>query len=443
MTHGHTDPPAEIPASRAWQRGFWRPLCALVLCCGLLDATSILNTDTFGIGVFIVASGIAGISIAISATPDVRGTATLKYAHLAACIIYLVILWLMVCVQVAMQVQAGDRLFTQTMLRTLVVGHFIVCLTILKLVDDREYVKSVLFWFLLIYLTYGIYDFAAQILHYPRVLDFLRNNTSFSINRQSGSQGWISLPRLSSLAAEPSMTTMQVALSAYVSLQFKGARRFLLMALCVLFVIGTFARSVWITILGSALLAAAMSLLQRRSKRTGLDFTKLALLLLAVCLPIIVMTSYYVLNPGSTADLSELIRVESSRAGIDMFLQHPFVGVGFEGWRGSTASFPGHVFGSLQTITQINNGFSVYLASLGFLGICAIYTPLFLILTQPRLSVSAAAWWVGIYCLSALNTDFITVASTWTALAVMMTLPISDPIHEERAGAGIRLLEIR
>ncbi len=438
MTTGHAGLSPEIPAPGEWQRGFWRPLCALVLCCGLLDATSVFNTDTFGIGVFILASGIAGLSIAFTAAPDVRGTATLKYAHLAACIIYLAILWLMVCVQLAMRIQADDRLFTQAMLRTLVIGHFIVCLTILKLVDDREYVKSVLFWFLLIYLLYGIYDFAAQILHYPRILDFLRNNTSFFINRQTGSQGWISLPRLSSLAAEPSMTTMQVALTAYIALQFSGWRRFLLMTLCVLFVTGTFARSVWITMLGSALLATGMSLLKRWSRRTGVDFTRLALLLIAICLPLVIMTSSYTLTPGSNADLSELIRVESSRAGVDMFLRHPFLGVGFEGWRGSGAAFTGHVFGSFQSITQINNGFAVYLASLGLLGLFAIYTPLLLILTQPRISPAATAWWIGTYCLSALNTDFITVASTWTALAVMMALATTDPRHEGRAAAAAR-----
>ena len=426
MTYGHADSPRSAPLSGEWQRGFWRLLCALVLCCGLLDATSVFNTETFGIGVFIVVSGFAGLSIVISARPDLRAAAALKYTHLSACIIYLAILWLIVFVQMTMQVQAGDRLFTQTMLRTLVVGHFIVCLTVLKLVDDREYVKAVLFWFLLIYLAYGIYDFAAQILHYPRFLDFLRNNTSFDISRQTGSQGWISLPRLSSLAAEPSMTTMPVALSAYLALQFKGARKVLLLTLCTLFVIGTFARSVWITMLASALLAAAMSLLKRWTAKTGLDLTRVVSLLLAILLPLIVMASPYLVTPGPNADLSELIRVESSRAGVDMFLHHPFLGVGFLGWRGSSASFTGHVFGSFQVITQVNNGFSAYLASLGLLGTFVIYTPLFLIMTQPRISVSGVAWWLGIYCFSALNTDLLTVASTWTVLAVMMTLSVPE-----------------
>lgn len=439
--YGRTERPMAIPTSTQWQREFWRLLCALVLCCGLLDATAIYNTNTFGISVFVVASGIAGLSIVLSTAPDVRGTATLKYTHLVACILCLAIFWLIACVQLAMRVQADDKVFTQTMLRTLVIGHFIVCLTILKLVDDREYVKSVLFWCLLIYLSYGIYDFAAQIFQYPRFLDPLRNNASFFISRQTGTQGWIALPRLSSLAAEPSLTAMPVALSAYLAFQFRGPRRFLLIALCTLFVLGTFARSVWITMVGGTLLVVGMKVLKHWSRRSGLDPTKLALLILAICLPPIVMASSDFITPGPNADTSELIRVEASRAGIDMFLHHPLVGVGFEGWRGSAASFKGHVFGSAQIITEIDNGFSLYLASLGLLGIFAIYTPLFLILTQPRISVSATAWWVGIYCFSALNTDFISLASTWTALAVIMTLSSSGSIHENQASPATRLLE--
>jgi hypothetical protein len=268
-------------------------------------------------------------------------------------------------------------------------------------------------------MAYGLYDFFAQILELPRFLDWLRNKSSFNITRAQGAQGWIGLPRIMSLAAEPSHTLMPIALTFFVASRLQGWQRIGLLSLAVLFTLGTFSRSCWIAYLGGAAAAAAASVLNkwdgdpRNSER--LNYSMIALL------PVIVLCTPFFTSDHSWSDTSFIERTDSSRAGVWLFLEEPLLGVGYFGWQGQTSRFSSLLMGLPDNISSLHNGVAVNLAAFGIGGAAIVLLPLVLVARARGLSVAEKSWWIAVTALGMLGGDYLSLPSTWTAIGIAIT----------------------
>jgi O-antigen ligase len=340
---------------------------------------------------------------------------------IAAGLLFVAIIWLLAILQVWFEPSDPFRLFTQTTLRTLLVGHFLLCLALLSDIQDERFVLTCLAWIVFIYISYGIYDFVAQIFKYPRFLNALRNNHTFSINQGFGVQGWIFLPRLSSLAAEPSHTAVPAILALYIAARLGGWKRVVLLGLTLLFCVGTFARTIWIAVLGAAgawIVTAALSRLGADGRRAATAFV----VVMAIALPLSVLAVPLLLPVAADADASILDRFDSSRAGVLLFQAHPIIGIGFHGWDSHPIyAVTDRVASSTGYLSNILNGIASYLAALGLVGLVIVYVPIWLILRAGSLHAVEKAWWIGAYSLVLLGGDYLALASTWTVLAVAIS----------------------
>lgn len=402
-----------------------RVALTILIVCGLLDATAVLNISSFGVGAYVAADAFALGVLAFYARGVGWSRIAVKRDTMIVALVVVALIWLMATLQTWLQMTDTWRTLTQSTLRTLLVSHFLICTIFIREVNDRTFLLKVVALFLTLYLFYGIYDFIAQIVGYPRVLNGLRNSHSFSINQGIGSQGWIVLPRLSSLAAEPSHTAMQVLLSLYVAFALVSRwRRVGLVTLTLAFCIGTFARTIWVAVAGAIFGVIIGFLLMRGGK----DLNKMAATLVvsvAVLLPMAVLLfPLFTLLP-SGADLSILERFDSARAGLLFFAQHPLVGIGLHGWDNHpTHDVVDTIAASPGDLREIFNGVAAYLAALGVLGLFVVYAPLVLLL-RSNLPVIGKTWWVCAYSLMLLGGDYLALVSTWTMLAVV-TAP-NDP----------------
>lgn len=397
-----------------------RFLLGLALTCGILDATAAFNTANFGIGAYIVVSGLCGLILVVrshiigDAAEAADGIPSLP---LKATLFAIALLWLYASLQTSLQIANPQTLLTQTSVRTILMGHFLVCVFLIRVVDDRDYLHQLLTMILALYISYGIYDLAAQALHLPRFLDFLRNSNSVAITTMVGAQGWIHLPRIMSLASEPAATLMPLALAFFVFGRLRGAKRPLLLGLCVVFCVGTFARSVWIAVVASTCIALGFGLIQslwaRSSPRLCLYLASAAALVLPMC----ILYLPFITPISVNADGSLIERTGSSRAAVSIFADHALTGIGFEGWIGRILG-SGDPTSGLTSINYIHSGVGMYLAALGLAGVVIVYLPILLIMNNRALSMVSKGWWLGIYCFSNLSGDYIALPATWTAIAV-------------------------
>lgn len=401
-------------------------LFVLVLICGLLDATAVVSTATFGIGVYIVADAIAVTILIARAVILPNPVEGIPRRHLTAGAACIGLIWLLTIIQVWKQVGTASTLFTQASLRTILIGHFLVCSTIIVTADKAKLLRTTLACGLALYLAYGLYDMAAQLLGYPRFLSFLRNNASFFISTEEGAQGWIQLPRLSSLAAEPSHTLIHVSLALFVFMYMRGLSRILGVMLAITFALGTFSRTLWMTILGASIVTLGIRTLHRFERNSGAPYSRAAVFIAALCLPVIVITVPLLPSIGETGDLSFMERLDTSRTALWLFLDNPLLGVGFQGWQGQYFFFSDKLIGPAHGLSQVHNGFAVYLAAMGIAGLTIVYAPLLLLVSSEHLSPPAKGWWISTYCLSALGGDYIAMPSTWTALAVALLWSVQD-----------------
>jgi len=417
-----------------------RAVLALVLVCGLLDATAAFNTASFGVGVYIVASAYGAFLLIARAWTAPYAVDSLRSDLLKPAVLSIVLLWTFALLQIWHQRGEPLTLFTQTVLRTILLGHLIICLTLIRSVNDPAFVNRVVIWFLGIYITYGLYDFGAQILGWPRFLDVLRNSQSVAIADAVGAQGWIKLPRLSSLSAEPSHTVMPVALAFFMFTQLKGWPRRVLLTFVIMFCVGTFARTLWIAMLGAAMMSATLWVLSRFRAPLASKLTGIGIVAAAILLPVIVGIAPFVALSGDVADLSTVERFDSARTAILLFFDHPLLGLGFYGWDGKAMQFSYLMSGPASSFKVVHNGFAVYLVSLGIIGIVLVYMPSLLIVRARGLSPAQKGWWIGAYSLALLGGDYLALPSTWTMIAVVVTynwqaMTKTTQPHEGIAGA--------
>lgn len=390
-------------------------IVAALLVGGLLDATVVTNTAEFGVGVYIAVGVIAIFFLARQVL--LRGrSASLPPVPFIAILICVALLWLIVSLQVWSSLGSTSALLRQTALRTILLGHFLLCALFFAYSEKSPLARRALLIFLCVFVGYGLYDFVAQILSLPRFLDALRNSQSVAITQTVGPQGWIRLPRLASLAAEPSHTLMPLAMTFFAAAHLRGWRRMALMSAALLFALGTFSRTVWIALAAGAGLAVGVGVTMRlwRNARLG----NALLVGAALCLPLAVLMVPSFVQPGIGSDSSVVERLDSSRVGFWLFLSSPLLGHGFQGWEGLTYQFAGSLTGSATGLTYVHNGMAVYLASLGISGLVLIYTPLVCLLTTPSLGFAAKGWWIGAYSLALFGGDYLGLPSTWTVVAI-------------------------
>jgi hypothetical protein len=289
---------------------------------------------------------------------------------------------------------------------------------------------------------YGLFDFVAQVLHLPRFLNFLRNSESFAITQSVGDQGWLRLPRIMGLAAEPAHTMLPLALAMFVFFRLGGWKRALLLSLSVLFCVATFARSVWIAIAGAALLAFAFRMLEMMCRWRAREVGSGALAAVALVLPLAMFVLPVVLPIAADADLSVLKRMDSSRAGFQLFMDNPVAGVGFEGWVGYPFGF-GDDMQATSLIFFVLNGVAIYLAALGVLGLLVVYLPLVLVVTARGLTLAEKGWWTGVVGLSHFGGDYLVFASFWTSIAVVVCWSSRAATGERASASSFRRAPIK
>lgn len=409
----------------------------LVVAAGLLDATAILNTGSFGIGVYIPASGLAGLLMLIIAVRHAPLETYLTPTEFFVVALAFLGIWTSASSQLWQSIGSPPIILTQSMLRTMLLGQMLVMLLLCRMIDDSAYVERVTLAFLSLFLLYGLYDFAAQVLGWPRFLNFLRNNESFFVSQQTGEQGWIRLPRLSSLAPEPSLTTFHVALSYFLASRMQRWRRSFYLVVTA-FLIGTFARSLWVVVLAGAGGALGMALLRRAAPGLPRRTSILTLGLAACLLPAIATFAPLFTVPAVDADPSVVERIDSSASALRLFFEHPLTGVGYQGWSGSYFRFSDVLYGSIRALNQVHNGYSAQLAALGVIGAVIIYLPSLLVLSASNLSSVEKGWWLAGFSASALGGDFLSAPSTWTVLALVLVLaapPVRRPSGQQRGAS--------
>jgi hypothetical protein len=400
----------------------------ILIVCGLLDATAVLNVSSFGIGAYVAADVFALGVLAFHARAVGWSQIVMNRDTMILALVLVALIWLFATLQTWFEMTDTWRVLTQSTLRTLLVVHFLICTAFIEMVDDKKFLVKVVALSLSFYLLYGMYDFLAQIVGYPRFLNGLRNSQSFNINQGIGGQGWIALlPRLSSLAAEPSHTAMQVLLGFYLASTFVSRwRRSGLMILTLAFCVGTFARTIWIAVAG-AIVGVMISFLLMRG---GKDLKKTAAMLvvaIAILLPMAVLTFPLFTWLPAGADLSIAERFDSSKAGLLFFAQHPLLGVGLHGWD----NHPIHdvvdrISAAPGDLREVFNGVAAYLAALGVAGLFVVYAPLVLLL-RSNLEVVEKTWWVCAYSLTLLGGDYLALVSTWTTIAIVTASIKSSP----------------
>lgn len=400
----------------------------ILIVCGLLDATAVLNISTFGVGAYVAADVFALGVLAFHARAVGWSQIVVKRDTMILALVLVALIWLFATLQTWFELTDTWRVLTQSTLRTLLVVHFLVCTVFIEMVDDKRFLLKVVALSITLYLLYGMYDFLAQLVGYPRFLNALRNSQSFNVNQAIGGQGWIGLlPRLSSLAAEPSHTAMQVLLGFYLAATFVSRwRRAGLIILTLAFCVGTFARTIWIAVAGAIVGAMFSSLLMRG----GRDLRKTAAMLvvaIAVLLPMAVLTFPLFTRLPADADLSISERFDSSKAGLLFFAQHPLLGVGLHGWDNHpTHDVVDRISAAPGDLREIFNGVAAYLAALGVAGLFVVYAPLALLL-RSNLAVAEKTWWVCAYSLTLLGGDYLALVSTWTTIAIVTASIKSSP----------------
>jgi hypothetical protein len=406
----------------------------MLIVCGMLDATAVANISTFGIGAYVAADALALGVLALHARRVGWPNITVKRETLLLVFVLIAMIWLFAALQSWLEMTDTWRSMTQTTLRTLLVVHFLICSIFISLVNDRRYVIGVVTLFLSFYLLYGIYDFVAQIVGYPRFLDALRNSHSFSINQGVGLQGWVSLPRLSSLAAESSHTAMHVLLGFFLALALaKRLRRVALIILTFAFCLGTFARTIWIAVAGAGTGAAVVPVLMRGERHLK-KLTSVLVVVTGVSLPIAVLLVPFFIRLPIDADLSAIERFDSSKAGVLLFAQQPLLGMGLHGWD----NHPVHdvvdrVVAAPGDLRDVLNGVAVYMSALGIAGLLVVYVPLVLLL-RSNMEMAAKTWWICAYSLILLGGDYIALVSTWTTIAIVTAPSLLLP-HATRFSA--------
>ncbi len=214
---------------------------------------------------------------------------------------------------------------------------------------------------------YGIYQLPAKILGLPLFLDWLRNNRSFDIYHYD-TAGWVNLVRATSIYAEPSQCTVPILVLMLLNI-YLPVRRYskaIVWIVVVLFTILTFSRTTWIAIIALIVagLIAKTRILQRQSQHITIS---VAVLLLAVTL---IMPTWAFYSANYKADLSRQERAGSVVIGLNLIIEHPWLGSGWNSYETLMPSYPIAIEGVSPDVEfrTIHNMFVSYTEQAGFAG---------------------------------------------------------------------------
>ena len=267
-----------------------------------------------------------------------------------------------------------------------------------------------------VYVLYGFYDISAQIYGLPHFLEFVRNNHSTYVST-AVTGGWIGLPRISSLAAEPSLTSTPIMIFfATCAIMLTGWRRNTGFLLLIIFTIGTAARSLWlvaaISVIGTmgAKLAEYFSSDLNRAR-----WSKASLAAGCFLLPILLL-SIRLSVPSDDKDFSIQERQEATRAGFELFQSNPVVGLGFEAKNVYYRNYADRLSNFTTTPTVIHNGLAAYISSLGVIGFLMFEIPFLLIVIDGNLSFRWKVYWLSVMLMLLQIGDLTYQSSFWVVL---------------------------
>jgi ABC-type multidrug transport system fused ATPase/permease subunit len=398
-------------------RNLDRALAAAIPICGLLDATAIFNFAGFGIPIAWALTAILIFRLwhDREALPQVYAANINLRLCLNASLCFTALLWSISAIHTFVRGEDAQANLFQCISRTSTPIFMVAATTFLALTKTNRQAWNSLLAFGCLYVVYGLYDLAAQIAGMPRFLEFLRNSNSIHIAHEI--TGWTGTPRVASLASEPSTTSIPLIVfaSAIISkMKIEWLRAFLLV-LCVIFVIATFARTLWLVIIGTMAACLLMKMLLSLKKTDANRIASAGLFVIALWLPILMLVVRVGLG-GEDIDYSVAERQESTRAGYESFLAHPIVGSSFTALENNYRIYSSYLSHFLTAPAAIHNALATYMANLGIFGYIMFSIPLVMIVILHNLPALWKCFWLSTFILVAQGHDMMYFPSFWTAL---------------------------
>lgn len=219
-----------------------------------------------------------------------------------------------------------EKLVKQALTWGVVVLHFILLSHFFRHLSWSEY-RAVVWWALVglaAASAYSLYQFVGLTKGWPAV-DVFRNSQLYSILHSGGESGWSGTLRATAFAPEPSIWAGQIVSSLGLLWFVHGRwKRWVLAVLMGLSLLLTFSRAGWFSLV---LLVFALAVIEWRTIRAIAIPTLLsigALLYVVVSVEANVWQRLLALT-----DLSLQLRVQTQLEALELWLQHPVIGVGY------------------------------------------------------------------------------------------------------------------
>jgi hypothetical protein len=408
-----------VPAAKL-NRVVERVFLFLVVASGLMEATAVFNTATFGIPFFWATTALMLWALAAAFLRGERGV-RLDRRVLALVFALLLLLGGLTLVQVLVGRVEASIALPQLVARTALASFFLILAVFLIWRQNFLPTLAVLAAFLAIYVGYGLFDFVGQIFGWPGFLNFLRNSVSYGAAEARGAQGWLRLPRVMSLASEPSTTTLLTTLALYAGF-FLWPRRWFYGALIfatLVFSALTFSRSNWLTVGAATVAAGFATALVRFRPRLYRPIVWLGLAPVMIVLPLLYLISVSEIS-SVFSDSSAADRSATTLMGLRIFFDHPLLGVGLNNFEDQVWRYGGGLLDPLaKEIDLIANGPAFYLQAFGAWGLAFFYLPIIYVISLERLSPTARLWWVVALSVYGSTVDFYYLPQAWFVLALL------------------------
>lgn len=334
---------------------------------GALIATSILTIGDSGVPLFSLA-----VLVPILAAPFAwRGgryfpiTRKEMFVLLGTAAIFLL---LAIATFLQMMLDREDALknLTHAAIRLFFLVYFSICV---------YYLHGGTFWACLRWLRrilallalYGIYQVPAKLLGLPLVLDWLRNNPSFSLY-DFNTAGWVQLVRATSVYAEPSQCTVPVLALIWLNIYVPAPRwsKWIVWFATFVFAVLTFSRMIWVAIFVLILVGmVSRAKALHRERRWNTRWLAAAVLVIALVMP---LWAFYSGNYKS--DFSRQERAGSIVIGLRLVEQRPWLGSGWNSFEVLVPSYQVDVEGASPEVSFrfIHNMFVSYWEQAGVAG---------------------------------------------------------------------------
>jgi hypothetical protein len=390
-------------------------LTSLVLFAGILDATALLElSDSFILAFWVaVPLGLAALWLySLAGQPIVTSGAAMLLGA-----VLLIAFWLPPTIEMTLGVVSPEIVLKQDIARTVLVSYFLILQSLVLTSGDSIRCARILRGFLIFYIGYGLFDFCGQLLGWPGLLDFMRlGATTFA----RGAQGWLSIPRVMSLSAEPSLTLLPILLTLYLAIFFpmrRWPRRLLLLATFA-FALLTISRTVWVVVLACLLVCtAAHQLWRNRALRPWLEASPILVMILV---SIQFSLSASTVASGFT-DESASIRAATTQMGLRIFGDYPWLGIGPNNFGHVFAQYSSGLFDPLAAAkSNINSGLAYYLQGYGIAGFAIYFLPMLLIAAMKNVPLSARLGWVTAFSIAGTLTDIYYLPHAALVLAVLV-----------------------